>query len=152
LRGYAVQAFDQGLGRSLWFVDGASTTRIAATIASFEVARRDDLWSGVGLACGYAGGLDARGIAGVVEAAGPHRSSFAQGVVFAAAARDRAGNSDEATALATRTVCGMDPPNAHRLALDALDAVETSTSTTRYEAWRQRIAATFAQKKEAACS
>src|ERR1041385_82545 len=50
LRGYALRAFDQGLGRSLWFVEGASPARIAATIASFDLQRRGDLWSGAGLA------------------------------------------------------------------------------------------------------
>ena len=33
LAGYARRAFDQGLGRSLWFVEGAEVARIAATIA-----------------------------------------------------------------------------------------------------------------------
>jgi hypothetical protein len=54
--GYARRAFDQGLGRSLWFVQGACAARIAAAVARFGPARRADLWSGVGLACAYAGG------------------------------------------------------------------------------------------------
>jgi len=54
LRGYARRGFDQGLGRSLWFVEGAHPGRIAATIGAFPEARRPDLWSGVGLACAYA--------------------------------------------------------------------------------------------------
>ena len=150
LRGYALRAFDQGLGRSLWFVEGASATRIASTIASFEAARRDDLWSGAGLACGYAGGLDVRGIAELSEEAGPHRSALAQGVVFAGAARERAGNSTDATARACRVVCALDPPDAHRLGLEALE--KAGPGPLRYEAWRRNIAATFAEKREARCS
>ena len=60
--GYALRVFDQGLGRSLWFVEGADVARIAATVAGFSVARRPDLWSGVGLACAYAGGVDSAAI------------------------------------------------------------------------------------------
>ena len=52
---YANRVFDQGLGRSLWFVDGTDIDRIAATIETFDPDRREDLWSGVGLACAYAG-------------------------------------------------------------------------------------------------
>src|SRR3712207_8380154 len=47
---------DQGLGRSLWFVQGADVRRIPATVNAFPAERRPDLWSGLGLACGYAGG------------------------------------------------------------------------------------------------
>src|SRR3954465_16083889 len=56
LRGYARRGFDQGLGRSLWFVDGGDVERIPRTVATFAAARQADLWAGVGLACAYAGG------------------------------------------------------------------------------------------------
>lgn len=48
--GYAARVFDQGLGRSLWFVEGAEVAAIGETIAHFSESRRADLWSGVGLA------------------------------------------------------------------------------------------------------
>src|SRR5579885_2327661 len=48
LRGYARRAFDQGLGRSLWFVEGADAGRVVGTIAAFARDRHSDLWSGVG--------------------------------------------------------------------------------------------------------
>src|SRR5262249_43750809 len=54
LSAYARRAFDQGLGRSLWFVHGADVERIASSVKSFSVRRRGDLWSGVGLAATYA--------------------------------------------------------------------------------------------------
>src|SRR5262245_34302210 len=38
--GYSLRAFDQGLGRSLWFVRGADVRGISETIAEFEPARR----------------------------------------------------------------------------------------------------------------
>ena len=150
LRGYALHAFDQGLGRSLWFVEGASPARIATTIATFEPARRDDLWSGAGLACGYAGGLHADRVGELDALAGAHHAALAQGVVFAAAARDRAGNADDATALACRVVCALDPPAAHRLGIDAL--ANADAGPLQYESWRRNIAASFAHDKEAVCS
>jgi hypothetical protein len=150
LRGYALRAFDQGLGRSLWFVEGASPARIESTISAFDAARREDLWSGAGLACGYAGGLDASGLAELRALAGAHRGALAQGVVFAAAARVRAGNSDGETARACRAVCALEPAEAHALGVDAL--ANADAGPLRYESWRRNIAASFADEREAVCS
>jgi enediyne biosynthesis protein E3 len=58
LSAYARRAFDQGLGRSIWFVEGADVIRIPQTIAAFPPVRHADLWSGIGLACAYSGGVD----------------------------------------------------------------------------------------------
>ena len=55
LSGYERRVFDQGLGRSFWFVNGGDTELIAQTISSFAEARQPDLWSGIGLAATYAG-------------------------------------------------------------------------------------------------
>lgn len=150
LRGYAVRAFDQGLGRSLWFVEGGSPARIAATIGSFDVQRRGDLWSGAGLACAYAGGVDETGVAALVRAANGYRANFAQGVVFAAVARERAGNSDDATAIACRAVCGFDPQRAAAVANEELDRSRAydDGATPRYESWRRGIAARFMAPRE----
>ena len=43
LSGYTRRAFDQGLGRSLWFVEGIDVNRIARTVNSFATARQSDL-------------------------------------------------------------------------------------------------------------
>ena len=58
LSSYARRIFDQGLGRSIWFSAGADVERIAAMIAAFPQARQADLWIGIGVACGYVGGVD----------------------------------------------------------------------------------------------
>ena len=86
LSGYARRGFDQGLGRSLWFVEGADGARITASIARFPRARQADLWSGVGLACAYAGGVTAEPIQQLRSMAGVNLPSLAQGAAFAAKA------------------------------------------------------------------
>src|SRR5215213_2987648 len=47
LSGYGRRVFDQGFGRSLWFVDGAEVDRVSTTIAALPPTRHADLWSGV---------------------------------------------------------------------------------------------------------
>lgn len=96
----ARNAFDQGLGRSLWFVRGADVKAIANTIARFPEVRRADLWSGAGLAAAYAGGVAREDLEALAMACGEHLHAAAQGVAFAAKARARAGIPAEHTQLA----------------------------------------------------
>ena len=139
VRGYARRAFDQGLGRSLWFVDGHEPARIAATIGRFASARHADLWAGAGLAATYAGGVDGAALVQLRELAGSHGEWLAQGSAFAAAARRRAGNLVPHNDLACRTLCGIDAVAAANL-VDAArqDLPPDRDDTPAYEAWRQR--------------
>jgi len=143
LAGYACRGFDQGVGRCLWFVKGADVACIAATIATFPAARRPDLWSGVGLACGYAGGVERQVIEALAHAAGPYQAQLAQGVVFAAGTRQRAGNPAAHTDLACQVICHMSLDEAaHLFELTGQD-LPLSGPEPAFEVWRQRLQAEF---------
>lgn len=146
LAGYAARVFDQGLGRSLWFVEGANVEAIGATVASFAEARQADLWSGVGLACAYAGGRDKAALETLRGLAGAFLPSLAQGVCFAARARQRADNMAEHTELACHTVCEMPAETAANICEATLQGLANEDASSAYEAWRQRIAANFARE------
>lgn len=139
LSGYALRVFDQGLGRSLWFVEGADVARIAATVAEFPVARQPDLWSGVGLACAYAGGVDREAIEALLTSARAYRAPLAQGAAFAAKARQRAGIPASHTDLACRIIWGMPALEATRATDIALVDLPAEDVLPAYEVWRQRI-------------
>jgi enediyne biosynthesis protein E3 len=145
LRGYARRGFDQGVGRSLWFVEGADPGRIAARVAAFPAARRADLWSGVGLACGYAGGADRGAIEALRQAAGNAVPALAQGVAFAAKARLRAGIPIPDTALACSVLCGLTAEEAAAVTDDAMPAAAAAPAPAGpdglplFELWRQDI-------------
>jgi hypothetical protein len=143
LRGYALRAFDQGLGRSLWFAEGADVERIPVTIAGFPEQRWADLWSGVGLACAYAGGVEKDAIIALHEAAGSFRPHLAQGAAFAAQARRRAGNPAPHTELACEILCAMPADAAAQITNEALAELSAETSEPRYEAWRRGIRERF---------
>jgi hypothetical protein len=139
LDGYARRVFDQGLGRCIWFVDGADTVRIPERIGRFEPSRRADLWSGVGLACAYAGGADREGVESLAIASGPYRPCVAQGAAFAAKARQRAGNPSDQTELACRVLCGVPAQRAAEWTDVALVDLTDSEAEPRFEIWRRRI-------------
>jgi hypothetical protein len=144
LRGYERRGFDQGLGRSLWFVDGADVRRLPHTIRSFAPERRPDLWSGLGLACGYAGGRTRAEIEKLVRAAGPHAPQLAQGITFAAKARERAGNMTAQTELACEVVCGMSAAQAAAVTDETLrDLPAGRPEEPAFEVWRRRIQERF---------
>ncbi len=142
LTGYALRAFDQGLGRSMWFVGGADPDWIAGAIAGLPGSRHADLWSGVGLACAYAGGADTREIRRLRLAAADHYAHLAQGAVFAAGARSRAANPAEHTELACQLICGLSAAKAAAISEETrLHAREGSQLA--YEVWRSLIRTHF---------
>jgi hypothetical protein len=143
LSGYARRVFDQGLGRSLWFVEGADVERIPRTIAAFPPARHADLWSGAGLACAYAGGVERPAVAALWSAAGEYQPHLAQGAAFAAQARRRAGNPAGHTALACEVLCGCSAEEAAQMTDDALEDLPPDGALPAYEIWRQRIRSHF---------
>lgn len=139
VRGYARRAFDQGLGRSLWFVDGHEPDRVAATIARFPPSRHADLWAGVGLAATYAGGAPAVSLQRLPVCAGTYRGWLAQGSAFAAAARRRAGNVVPHTDEACRVFCGGDAQTVAALVDSVrLDLPPDDANQPAYEIWRRR--------------
>jgi len=144
VQGYARSAWDQGLGRGLWFVDGADVKGVSLRIRRFPTDRHACLWSGIGLACAYAGGADENELSQLAVAAGDHQPSLAQGVTFAAKVRERAGNPAAHTELACRTICSMSAFDAARITDETLLDASPQGDLPAFEIWRRRIQARFA--------
>jgi hypothetical protein len=139
---YAHRAADQGVGRALWFVCGADVERLATVVGEFAPDRRADLWSGVGLAATYAGGVEAAEIETLRKLAAGYRRELAQGAAFAAKARLRAGLVVPHTEDAVGLLCRMTVEDAARLtdtALEDLPADPADPAVPAFERWRQRI-------------
>ena len=139
LAGYEQRAFDQGLGRSWWFVNGGRPELLTSTFAAFSPQRHADLWSGVGLAATYAGQVAMGALEGLRELAGPHWPALAQGAVFATKARERAGNLTTYTTSAIVTLAGLSVTEAVRLCDEACQNLPTQTAEPAYEIWRRRV-------------
>lgn len=142
LRGYARRVFDQGLGRSLWFVMGMSPERIAAAIDSFPEARRGDLWSGAGLACAFAGGLPSERVVDLRRLAGEWAGHAAQGAAFAARARVEAGEATPWLETACSVLCRAGAGEASELTHAVRkelpdDDGSLGTVEPAYEVWRR---------------
>jgi enediyne biosynthesis protein E3 len=139
VRGYERRAFDQGLGRSMWFVVGGDVERAARTVRAFPDDRQGDLWSGLGLASSYTTAVGRDELERLCELAGSHQPRLAQGGAFAVGARHRAGNLLEHTRLAGEVLCGRSAEDIAEIVDDARSGLGGAAGS-EYERWRTRIA------------
>ncbi|MGH2479989.1 MAG: DUF1702 family protein [Ktedonobacteraceae bacterium] len=140
---YGRSVFDHGIGRSIWFVVGANIDQIAATINAFPQARHADIWSGVGLGCGYTGGVDRAALEHLHAVVGQHKASLAVGVAVAAHARRLAGSPAHYAELACEILCGVSCDEAARMAEAAYVNLPTNDVKPAYQIWRERLEEQF---------
>ncbi len=133
------QARVAGCGRALWFVESADTRGVSAAIEESPAEAQPHLWSGVGLAATYAGCVETSDLDDLAVAAGSHWQYFAQGVLFAAAARQRARIVPPHTSLVCRHVFGVDPEVASEWTDLAAKGLDTSTQVSAYSEWKARL-------------
>ncbi|MER7756993.1 DUF1702 family protein [Kitasatospora sp. NPDC097643] len=158
--GYAARAFDQGVGRSLWFSTGANVERITETVQAFPPQRHGDLWSGIGLACAYAAGvMDRTAIVTLLRKAGRHRADIAAGSAVASVFREQSGLPAPHTDLACDVVWGMDASAVAALAHEAGLGLggpgvgpADGPGVPEYERWRRRIRAAWLDSPAAGSS
>ncbi len=149
---YFGRAFDQGVGRALWFINGGNPGAVADAVGRFDEARRADLWSGVGLAATFAGGCDQAGLTRLRQAAGEHYDQLALGVVFAVKARTYAGYVPAHTHLAAGVLTDL-PVGQLEAISDRTEAVgDEDGPLPRYELWRAAIRAEFRPEAQRAAS
>lgn len=143
---YACRLFDQGLGRSIWFASGALVDRVTAIVGTFPLARQADLWSGVGMACSYAGGASRSEMEILQESAGLYRTQLARGAAVAAKGRQDANNPAPHTELACQVFCGLSSADAVHILDVTSKNLPTNGAEPAYEIWRKRTQAELARK------
>jgi hypothetical protein len=134
----ARRVFYQGFGRSLWFVHGCDFQQISKTISGFPALYQGDAWSGIGLACAYAGGAALPDMKEAMSLAGRFDCALAQGAAFAAKARQLAGNEAAHTEEACAVLAGIKAEQAAALCDRALAQVNRNASSP-YREWRELV-------------
>lgn len=138
---YVARAYDQGVGRALWFVGGRSVAIATDLIRTFAEARQSDLWSGLGLAMAYAGPADETDLSVARGNSGERAIHFGQGVAFACAARARARHIPAHTDLAAKFVTGIGADELSALVRAARNGLPADAADApAYEIWRRRVA------------
>ncbi|HEX3588111.1 MAG TPA: DUF1702 family protein [Pseudonocardiaceae bacterium] len=141
---YFPRAIDQGIGRALWFINGAVASSVVKAVDRFPEHRRADLWSGVGLAATFAGGSTERGLTAVRHGAGEeYQPDLALGMAFAVKARTYAGFVPPHTEIAASALGGVSVAQTVAITDDAEVREHDDGDLPTYELWRQDIRSRF---------
>jgi hypothetical protein len=128
LPAHDLEPFDSGIGRSLWWVEGASPDRIADRIRRFPADRRAELWNGIGTACTYAGGVDESVLRALSRLSAEWGPDFLSGVCFAPLIRRRGRNPSARTEAACRELLRLTADEASDLSQSVIAEVEEGLS------------------------
>lgn len=128
-----------GYGRALWFIEAGDADGIAHRIDTLPAGARAPVWSGVGLACAYAGGTDDAGRQRLWRLSGTHRPHLAQGLVFAAGARARAANIPAHTERACTQLLHVGATAAASWSDITARGLTSRGDIAAYLTWRARI-------------
>lgn len=134
---YFDKAVDQGVGRALWFAHAGRVANVTHAIEQFAPERREDLWSGIGLAATFAGQAD--DVTALLPAAKTFAPDLGVGALLAVKARHTAGLLPLHTINTLATITGLSVPDAVAL----VDAAEVTGPDDRhlphYATWRDRL-------------
>lgn len=138
---YFHRAFDQGVGRACWFVDGGRPEAVAARINAFASRRHQDLWSGVGLAASVAGGVPPETLKDLVARAADRAVDLGVGAILAAVARSREGHVPTQCDAAIGILSGLSVADATALAEETRPHLGPGYADGQppYELWRSRL-------------
>jgi hypothetical protein len=131
LPAFARQLFDSGLGRSLWWSQGAEPLRIARILGGFPAARQPEMWCGLGVAAAYAGGVGEGTLLALRDLSGPHRADFLSGVPFATRMRQKGGNPSPVTDRACELLLGRTADQASDWIAAVVERVVEDESVAR---------------------
>ncbi|WP_433576037.1 DUF1702 family protein [Nocardia brasiliensis] len=131
---------DNGLGRALWFIGGATPGRVAELVGGFAEPRRADLWSGIGIAVTFAGGVEPAELDAVWEISGRYRPQVALGCAMVTKIRQQTNSTNEHTEAAARVFCGHSVAETDALMTDSLRDLPADGTSATYLRWRDRIA------------
>lgn len=105
IEGKNVDAYDQGIGRSLWSICKGDSDNINDLIQSFSPSRHANLWRGVGIACSFVGGCSESTLNALFFSASNHSLQLALGAAIVAKSRIQTNSLTKDLELTCRTWC-----------------------------------------------
>lgn len=81
------KAYDEGLGRSIWYICKGDETKVPEIIKTFAAERQSDLWRGIGIACSYVGGFEENALKSLKSSAEIHSTQLGIGAAMVAESR-----------------------------------------------------------------
>jgi hypothetical protein len=101
----AAAAYDQGLGRSIWYSTKGNIDIAKSTIATFPADRQKDLWRGLGIAITYVGGCNTDYLKKITDNATGFTADLATGAAMTLVSRNIANSILPDTEVACNMFC-----------------------------------------------
>ena len=117
-------AYDQGLGRSIWYYCKADSEKLAELVTAFPYSRQKDLWRGIGTACVYVGGFDESLLRQLDAKASVHRIQLSIAASLVARTRTEADSHSSYTDMACRAWCQCSEEKASEITTITIPQVE----------------------------
>jgi len=124
-------AYDEGVGRSLWTVSKGNVEEISGIISGFPVSRHQDLWRGVGIACSFVGGCNEVTLHSLLTRSGDHRLQLALGATIVASARIQANTFTQYSERTWSIFCNLSTDEVMKIAKEPTYAI------IPYDAYKQ---------------
>ncbi len=138
----ASAALDQGLGRSIWYLNKGNFDDAKTMIERFAAERHKDLWRGLGIAISYVGGCSEEGLQEIFSKADSYKTQLATGAVMALVSRDAAKYISTDTELACKVWCNKTVEQT--LAFNYSIKIKLDLqSDDAYDSWIAKIESSF---------
>jgi hypothetical protein len=123
------RGYDEGLGRSIWYICKGDETKVPEMIHPFSEERQSDLWRGIGIACSYVGGFEENALMDLMSSAGKHSAQLGIGAAMVAESRIEADCHTNDIELANRIFNSRSADESKKIILKNKEITNFSLST-----------------------
>jgi hypothetical protein len=123
------QAYDEGLGRSLWYSCKGEENKLPELVQQFSAERHSDLWRGIGIACSFVGGFEETTLKALISLAEEHTIQLGIGTAMVAKSRIESNCKTEDIELACRILCNLSAEDAMKITVKNKSVPNFSFST-----------------------
>lgn len=128
------QAYDQGLGRSLWYICKGDESKIPGMIQPFPPTRHSNLWRGIGIACSYVGGCKSDKLNTLLSLSGKYRTQLGIGAALVAKSRLQSMLITKDIELACKIFCNLNLEEAMSATIKTEDLTNFA-----FESWLEKM-------------
>ncbi|MEO7989886.1 MAG: DUF1702 family protein [Chryseolinea sp.] len=139
-----IDAYDQGIGRSLWSVCKGDHEKISNLIQGFSPSRQADLWRGVGIACSFVGGCSESTLNALFFSASDHSLQLALGAAIVAKSRILTNSVTKDSEMTCSIWCNLSVLQARTIAEEPPYAIIPEDA---YKQWLRKMEAQLLHKQ-----
>lgn len=140
----ASSAIDQGIGRSIWYLNKGIIDDAKTMIEGFAVERHKDLWRGLGIAIAYVGGCDEELLQEIFSKSDSFKTQLATGAAMALVSRDAAKCISIDTKLVCNVWCKQIPEQVLEINCSIKSKLDLNAADA-YNNWIGELEKTFGQ-------